>query len=45
MRRSSRVNPDMWEEFLEADEIVCCDHGVSFLAYCTECERDAKESI
>lgn len=31
---------EIWEEFLEPIYIETCDHGVSFLAHCHDCERE-----
>ena len=42
MHRTRMKSPqsEMWEEFLEPPYVESCDHGVSFLAHCTECRRE-----
>lgn len=46
MRRTRVKSPlsEMWEEFLEPPYVERCDHGVSFLLICSECERERRSN-
>lgn len=42
MHRTRVKSPmsEMWEEFLEPPYVEQCDHGISLLVRCADCERD-----